>query len=82
MPAVPATRRKRIMSTVTDAPPAAPEGFLERYFQIARRGSTLGREFRGGLVTFVTMAYIVVLNPLIIGTVKDSTGHFLGGDGT
>ncbi|WP_166785576.1 NCS2 family permease [Cryobacterium cryoconiti] len=31
------------------------------------RGSTYGREIRGGLVTFVTMAYIVILNPLILG---------------
>ncbi|WP_241977278.1 NCS2 family permease [Cryobacterium sp. Sr8] len=31
------------------------------------RGSTWGREVRGGLVTFVTMAYIVILNPLILG---------------
>jgi hypothetical protein len=38
---------------------------LERYFMIAARGSTPAREIRG-LVTFVTMAYIVVLNPLII----------------
>ena len=37
------------------------------------------RELRGGLVTFFTMAYIVVLNPLIIGTQADSTGGFLGG---
>ncbi len=41
---------------------------LERYFRIAERGSTVAREVRGGLVTFVTMAYIVVLNPLIIGS--------------
>jgi AGZA family xanthine/uracil permease-like MFS transporter len=34
---------------------------------------------RGGLVTFVTMVYIVVLNPLIIGTVADVDGNFLGG---
>ncbi|MEO7236513.1 MAG: NCS2 family permease, partial [Lapillicoccus sp.] len=34
---------------------------------------------RGGLVTFFTMAYIVVLNPLIIGTQADGTGGFLGG---
>ena len=34
---------------------------------------------RGGLATFFTMAYIVVLNPLIIGTQADSTGQFLGG---
>ncbi|MCY7405698.1 MAG: NCS2 family permease [Cryobacterium sp.] len=31
------------------------------------RGSTWSREFRGGVVTFVTMAYIVILNPLILG---------------
>ena len=52
---------------------------MDRYFSITQRGSTVLREVRGGLVTFVTMVYIVVLNPLIIGTVKDSHGHFLGG---
>ena len=41
---------------------------LDRYFRISERGSTVAREVRGGLVTFVTMAYIVVLNPLIIGS--------------
>jgi len=41
---------------------------LERYFRVAGRGSTVAREVRGGVVTFVTMAYIVVLNPLIIGS--------------
>lgn len=35
---------------------------------VGDRGSTVAREIRGGLVTFVTMAYIVVLNPLIIGS--------------
>ncbi|MDX6259397.1 MAG: adenine/guanine/hypoxanthine permease [Kribbellaceae bacterium] len=54
-------------------------GFLDSFFKISDRGSTLGRELRGGLVTFFTMAYIVVLNPLIIGTVKDGTGQYIGG---
>lgn len=54
-------------------------GALDRYFKISERGSTVGREVRGGLVTFFTMAYIIVLNPLIIGTGKDVTGAFLGG---
>ncbi len=54
-------------------------GFLESFFKISERGSTVSREIRGGLVTFFTMAYIVVLNPLIIGTVKDGTGQFVGG---
>lgn len=36
------------------------------------------REIRGGLATFFTMAYIVVLNPLIIGAAKDVDGRVLG----
>ncbi|MGI8900896.1 MAG: NCS2 family permease [Nocardioides sp.] len=52
---------------------------LDRFFHITDRGSTVGREVRGGVVTFFTMAYIVVLNPLIIGTVPDADGKFLGG---
>jgi AGZA family xanthine/uracil permease-like MFS transporter len=60
--------------TTTQATSAA----LDRYFRISARGSTLRRELRGGLVTFVTMAYIVVLNPLIIGTVPDADGRLLG----
>ena len=51
---------------------------LEKYFKITQRGSTLGREIRGGVVTFFTMAYIVALNPLILAT-TDSTGAFIGG---
>ncbi len=52
---------------------------LDRYFLITARGSTVGREVRGGVVTFLTMAYIIVLNPLILGFVPDSTGAYLGG---
>ena len=37
-------------------------------FGVRARGSTVGRELRGGLVTFVTMSYIVVPNPLILGS--------------
>ncbi len=51
--------------------------FLDRYFEISARNSTLSREVRGGLATFFTMAYIVVLNPLILGSAKDSTGAVL-----
>ena len=41
---------------------------VDRFFKVSERGSTLSRELRGGLVTFITMSYIVVLNPLIIGS--------------
>ncbi|MCE0485743.1 NCS2 family permease [Ornithinimicrobium sediminis] len=64
------------MSTTTSRPTATG---VDRYFRISERGSTLGREVRGGLATFFTMAYIVVLNPLIIGTVPDGTGELLAG---
>ena len=60
------------------APPPA-SGAIDRFFKITERGSTIGTEIRGGLVTFFAMAYIIVLNPLIIGTVQDGTGQFLGG---
>jgi len=52
---------------------------LDSFFKISERGSTLGREVRGGFVTFFTMAYIVALNPLIIGLAKDGDGKFIGG---
>ncbi|GGS15632.1 NCS2 family permease [Actinokineospora fastidiosa] len=50
---------------------------VDRFFKITERGSTVGREVRGGVVTFVTMAYIVVLNPLIIGSfaADDTAAH-------
>ena len=48
------------------------------YFQVSQRGSTVEREVRGGLATFFTMAYIVVLNPLIVGTSPDVNGRVLG----
>jgi AGZA family xanthine/uracil permease-like MFS transporter len=68
------------MSTAsrTTSPGASRTG-LDRFFGITERGSTVAREVRGGLVTFFTMAYIIVLNPLIIGTAPDADGQFLGG---
>ena len=52
---------------------------LDSFFKISQRGSTVAREVRGGVVTFFTMAYIVALNPLIIGLAKDADGKYLGG---
>ena len=63
------------MSTQTSTGASGLDGF----FKITERGSTVSREVRGGVVTFFTMAYIVVLNPIIIGFVPDAEGNFLGG---
>ncbi|RKE22543.1 NCS2 family permease [Streptomyces sp. TLI_171] len=61
----------------TEAAPTAPEtpsrGALDAYFKISARGSTLGNELRGGLTTFMAMAYIVLLNPIILSG-ADVTG--------
>ncbi|QVQ50127.1 NCS2 family permease [Spiractinospora alimapuensis] len=51
----------------------------DNFFRISERGSSVSREIRGGVVTFFAMAYIIVLNPLILGTVPDAEGQFLGG---
>lgn len=56
---------------------AEPKNALDRFFEITQRGSTVAREIRGGIVTFVTMAYIVILNPLILGGTADVVGNTL-----
>ncbi|MEX0428269.1 NCS2 family permease [Nocardioides sp. DS6] len=65
------------MTTTSTA--RAPRGGIDGFFKISERGSTIGREVRGGVVTFFTMAYIVVLNPLILGFATDADGKTLGG---
>ena len=42
-------------------------GFLNKFFKIKEHKSTIQREIVGGLTTFVTMAYIIFVNPNILG---------------
>ncbi|MER6025147.1 NCS2 family permease [Streptomyces sp. NPDC001851] len=73
------------MSTSAPAKAPTPEkpggapvfGALDRYFRISERGSSVAREIRGGFATFFAMAYIIVLNPIILGSAKDMYGHHL-----
>ncbi|MEU2394320.1 NCS2 family permease [Streptomyces sp. NPDC007369] len=76
------------MSTSAPAPASAPaaqppapgpQSGLDRFFKITERGSTVAREVRGGFATFFAMAYIIVLNPIILGSAKDMYGHQLDG---
>jgi len=39
---------------------------IERYFRLTENHTTIRRELLGGLTTFLTMAYIVVVNPQIL----------------
>ncbi|MFJ1900125.1 MULTISPECIES: NCS2 family permease [unclassified Streptomyces] len=58
----------------------AGRSWLDRYFHISERGSTVAREVRGGVTTFMAMAYILLLNPLILGG-KDVDGNILSQPG-
>ncbi|MFD4415308.1 MULTISPECIES: NCS2 family permease [unclassified Streptomyces] len=55
----------------------AGRSWLDRYFHISQRGSTIATEVRGGVTTFMAMAYILLLNPLILSG-KDAAGDTLG----
>ena len=73
---LPSRTENYIMTASTNAAPTS--GLIDRFFQVSARGSTVGTEIRAGVVTFFAMAYIIILNPLIIGTVEDHTGTALG----
>ncbi|HJT00180.1 MAG TPA: NCS2 family permease [Terriglobales bacterium] len=40
--------------------------FIATYFGLDRAGTTLGREVTAGVTTFVTMSYIIVVNPAVL----------------
>lgn len=50
---------------------------LDDFFELSERQSTVTAEVRGGLVTFIAMAYIIVLNPIILSGSPDVTGQRL-----
>ncbi|MDJ0345198.1 NCS2 family permease [Streptomyces sp. H10-C2] len=54
-----------------------PKNGLDRFFRISERGSSIPREVRGGLATFFAMAYIIVLNPIILSSGVDKYGLHL-----
>src|SRR5437763_15848804 len=44
-------------------------GALDGWFQLRARGTNLATEVRAGLTTFMVMAYIIFVNPIILGYV-------------
>src|SRR5437899_12515455 len=53
---------------MTDATKATSERpFLDRYFGLSESGSDVHTEFIAGITTFLTMVYIVFVNPTILG---------------
>lgn len=51
---------------------------LDRYFGISERGSSVRTEVVAGFTTFMTMAYILFVNPSVLGQVTDRNGVQLG----
>ena len=55
-------------------PARESESAVERFFHIRERGSSVGTEVRGGLTTFIVMAYILFVNPTILSTLTQGKG--------
>ena len=49
-----------------DLSPPAQRGWLERLFKLSLHGTTVKTELIAGLTTFITMAYIIFVNPNIM----------------
>jgi len=45
----------------------AMAGSIARYFRFAERTTDLGTEVRAGVTTFMVMAYIIFVNPIVLG---------------
>jgi AGZA family xanthine/uracil permease-like MFS transporter len=67
-----------VSAQVTEAPrseaaaPGAGAGGLDRFFKLTQRGTTVGTEVKAGITTFLVMAYIIFLNPLILSNMFET----------
>lgn len=55
-------------------------GRLEGFFHLSERGTSVGTEIRAGITTFLAMAYILIVNPLILSNaidVPDAVGQLV-----
>jgi AGZA family xanthine/uracil permease-like MFS transporter len=70
------------MALETWAPPkpsSSGANGLDRFFHISERGSNVRTELIAGAATWLTMAYIIFVNPSILGTIPDHLGNFVAG---
>ena len=63
------TTQSAAVAPESTAPPVAKPApaWIERLFELTRHGTTVNTELLAGLTTFLTMAYIVFVNPSILG---------------
>jgi AGZA family xanthine/uracil permease-like MFS transporter len=53
---------------VSDRPADRTRGPVDRFFGISSAGSTVPREIVAGITTFLTMSYVLFVNPLVLGS--------------
>jgi adenine/guanine/hypoxanthine permease len=58
--------RKEPAATAAPSEPAPPANALDRFFGLAAAGTSVPTELRAGVATFLTMAYIMFVNPAIL----------------
>lgn len=58
-------------AVATNEPPTSK---LDAFFGLSRRGTTVRTEVLAGATTFMTMAYIIFVNPAILGKLQDAAG--------
>ncbi len=57
--------------------PVAEKGFLDRFFKLSENGTDVRTEILAGLTTFMTMAYIIFVNPSILSVTGMDFGAVL-----
>jgi AGZA family xanthine/uracil permease-like MFS transporter len=57
-----------------DTATTTADTWVDRQFHVSERGSTVPTEVRAGLTTFLTMAYIIFVNPSILSAAIDFDG--------
>ena len=66
---------------MSDSESGSPQsgGFMQKFdefFRISARGSTVQNEIKGGIITFLAMAYILIVNPSILSPAASPTYNF------
>jgi len=66
------------MSDTAQRAPSGGSG-LDSFFKLTERGTTVATEVRAGLATFLVMAYIIFVNPSILGAAGMDPGAVAAG---
>jgi AGZA family xanthine/uracil permease-like MFS transporter len=67
------------MTWAPEKPSTMGSTSLDRFFHITERGSSVRTELIAGGATWLTMAYIIFVNPAILGTIPDHLKNFVSG---